>query len=131
VSGISREMSPFFRMTAPPDFQSLADVRVEPGKRLFRSRVFLFVVLPIDYSDITLLELTPQQGFVEQSPMRSMRLWRHERRIESADSDDAVILIDRLTFEPRHARAFVGWFMNKVFRHRHAVLRKAFDGVEA
>ena len=68
VRGISAEMWPFFRMTTPKNIQSLADVQIQPGVPMFRSRVFLFGFLPIDYSDMTLLELKPGIGFVEQSP---------------------------------------------------------------
>jgi len=124
VRGISAEMWPYFRMTAPPGMRSLQDVTFQPGKPLFRSRVFLFGFLPIDYSDLTLLELTPSEGFVEQSPMASMRLWRHERRIRTNPDGPGVILTDRLTFEPRWARGVVAWFLGKVFQHRHAVLRR-------
>jgi len=67
VEGISAEMRPFFRMTTPKQMKSLADIRVQPGARMFRSYVFLFGFLPIDYSDMTLVELTPGVGFVEQS----------------------------------------------------------------
>ena len=128
VRGISAEMWPYFRMTAPPEVRSLIDVSVQPGKRLFRSRVFLFGFLPIDYSDLTLLELTPSEGFVEQSPMGSMNLWRHERRIRPDPDGRGVILTDHLTFEPRWARGIVAWFIRRVFRHRHAVLRRELDG---
>jgi len=66
VEGISAEMRPFCRMTTPKKMHSLANVRVEPGTRMFRSYVFLFGFMPIDYSDMTLVELTPGVGFVEQ-----------------------------------------------------------------
>lgn len=126
VRGISLEMRPFFRMTAPAGVQSLADVEFEPGKRLFRSRVFLFGVVPIGYSELTLLELTPGDGFVEQSPMASMHLWRHERRIRKNAAGDTVTVVDRLTFEPKQAKRVVAWFIRKVFEHRHRVLRANF-----
>ena len=124
IDGISAEMWPFFRMTSPPGVRSLNDVQVRPGVRMFRSYVFLFGVLPIDYSDMTLLELTPGQGFVEQSPMGSMRLWRHERRIvPSPANPTAALLVDQLTFQPRMAKRLVGWFIRRVFIHRHEVLK--------
>jgi hypothetical protein len=73
-----------------------------------------------------LLELERGRGFVEESPMGSMRLWRHERRIVDAPDPDAVVLSDRLTFEPRVARGLVRWFIRYAFTHRHAVLRAHF-----
>lgn len=124
VRGIRAEMWPFFLMTVPKGVSSLNDVQVKPGVRMFRSYVFLFGVLPIDYSDMTLLELNHGHGFIEQSPMGSMKLWRHERQIAPCSSDSGtVILIDQLTFQPRVAKRFVGWFINRVFVHRHKVLR--------
>jgi ligand-binding SRPBCC domain-containing protein len=128
VRGISAEMWPYLRMTVPPGVHSLGDVSTQPGQRLFRSRVFLFGFLPIDYSDLTLLELTPSEGFVEQSPMGSMDLWRHERRIRVDPDGRGVILSDHLTFEPRWARTIVAWFIHRVFKHRHAVLRRQLGG---
>jgi ligand-binding SRPBCC domain-containing protein len=129
VKGISAEMWPYFRMTAPRHVRSLADVEFKPGARLFRSYVFLFGFLPIDYSDMTLLELDAGQGFVEQSPMGSMTLWRHERHIlPCPDEPGAVLLVDQLRFRPRMARRLVRWFIGRVFVHRHAVLRARLGG---
>jgi hypothetical protein len=124
AEGISRELWPLMKMTIPANLRTLGDVPLEPGKPLFRSWVLLFGVLPIDRSDLTLLELTEPRGFVEQSPMLSMKLWRHERWLEEHGA--RTILVDRLTFEPRFAGALVRWFIRTVFTHRHAVLRKHF-----
>ena len=129
IEGISAEMWPFFRMTTPKGIRSLNDLQIEPGVRMFRSYIFLFGFLPIDYSDMTLVELDPGWGFVEESPMGSMKLWRHERRIVPCPSDPgAVLLVDRLTFRPRIAQRFVGWFIRHVFTHRHKVLRTNLGG---
>jgi len=127
LRGISAELSPLLRMTAPRGVLNITDVEFKPGVRLFRSRVYLFGILPIDRSDLTLLELDPGRGFLEQSPMLSMRLWRHERRIlDCPDDASASLLIDRLSFSPRWAPGLVRWFLRRVFLHRHAVLRAAF-----
>jgi len=129
VEGISAEMWPYFRMTTPKSIRSLADVQLRPGIPMFRSYVFLFGFLPIDYSDMTLLELDKGVGFVEQSTMGSMTLWRHERHLVTYPSDPAaVILVDQLTFQPRMAKRFVGWFIRRVFVHRHHVLRANLCG---
>jgi ligand-binding SRPBCC domain-containing protein len=129
VKGISAEMWPFFRMTTPKGIRSLSDLQIKPGVRMFRSYVFLFGVLPIDYSDMTLVELDSGSGFVEQSPMGSMKSWRHERRIVPCLSDpSAVLLVDQLTFRPRIAKRLVEWFIRHVFTHRHKVLRANLDG---
>jgi ligand-binding SRPBCC domain-containing protein len=121
VDGISAELAPIMKMTAPASMTGLADVTVTPGKRLFRSWVLLFGVVPIDRSDLTLLSIDPGKGFVEESPMLSMKLWRHERSISA--SGDGTTLTDKLTFEPRFARGAIAGFIRKVFEHRHRVLR--------
>jgi hypothetical protein len=129
IEGISAEMWPFFRMTVPRGVHSLADVDFRPGDRLFHSRVLLFGFLPIDHSDVTLLQLAPGEGFLEQSPMGSMKLWRHERRISPAPAGESgVVVTDRLTFVPKWLPGLVSWFIRRVFQHRHAVLRRSFGG---
>ena len=129
MRGISLEMSPYLRMTVPKNFLSLADAKFQPGKPLFRSWLKLFGVLPIDYSDLTLRTLDPGVGFIEQSPMGSMRLWRHERRIDpSPGKPESVVFVDQLTFSPRLARPLVACIVHHFFSHRHRVLRRNFGG---
>jgi len=129
LDGISKEMWPFFRMTFPKGVHSISDIKIEPGIRMFRCYVFLFGILPIDYSDMTLLKLDKGKGFVEQSPMGSMALWHHERNILPCHSDSkAVMLVDQLVFRPRVASRFVGWFIRHVFIHRHNVLKANLYG---
>jgi ligand-binding SRPBCC domain-containing protein len=122
LEGISRELAPLMRMTTPPGVTAITDLQVRLGTPLFRSWILLFGVLPIDRSDLTLLELEPGQGFLEQSPMLSMRMWRHERRL--APRGDGTLLTDRLTFQPRFAAFAIRWLIRTVFTHRHRVLRK-------
>ncbi len=132
VDGIQAEMRPLLRMTAPEGLRSLNDIRIVSGEPMFRSRIFLLGFIPFGHSDMTLVELDPGRGFVEQSPMRSMEKWRHERRIEQAPDDlRAVVLVDQLTFRPRFARRLVEWFIRRVFEHRHKVLRAALGGSQA
>lgn len=122
VQGIQTELQPFLRMSVPDGLQSLEDLHVEPGQRLFRSTLFLFGRLPIDHSDLTLLSLEHGVGFVEQSPMGSMHQWCHARRI--APTATGCTLTDDLRFEPRWATPVVAWCVRRLFTHRHAVLRK-------
>ena len=122
VKGISAELAPVLRMSVPPGIDSLADVAFKPGQALFRSTVYLFGVIPVDYSDLTLLALNPGVGFIEQSPMGSMRSWRHERSVETAA--DGCVVMDVLTFEPRFAKRLSAWMVRRLFEHRHAVLRR-------
>ena len=119
VDGISRELWPILRMTTPRGLRSLRDVRIEPGRRLFRSWVLLFGFLPVDYDDLTLVRIEPGRGFLESSRMLSQRRWTHERRLEPVAGGCRVT--DRIAFEPRLAllgRAFLPVF-RFFFRHRH------------
>lgn len=123
LRGISAELAPVMRMTAPEGISSLSDAVVEPGKPLLRSWILLFGLLPIDRSDLTLVELEPGRRFLERSPMLSMKLWQHERVIEPRP-DGGSQITDRLTFEPRLAAPLVKWFIATVFTRRHRILRE-------
>lgn len=128
VKGISTELAPVIRMSVPRGVTALSDLPIQPGKPLFRSIIYLFGVLPADYSNLTLLELNEGVGFVEQSPMGSMRLWRHERTIQPLTSGCRIT--DSLTFEPRIAATISSWVVKKLFRHRHQVLRAHLGGAQ-
>lgn len=120
--GISKEMAPYLHMSAPRGVRDLRSVSFQPGRRLFRSWITLFRIIPVDYSDVTLISLEDGVGLVEQSPMGTMRLWRHERRISPVGAGS--ILTDGLTFEPRIA----GWLTSRIirafFEHRHRNLKR-------
>lgn len=127
VKGITREIMPLMRMSFPRGVSSLTDLMIEPGRPLFRSILYLGGLLPMDGSLLTLLELRPGEGFVEQSPMLSMKLWRHERSI--TPTNEGCTVTDVLTFEPRFATPLVGWFVRQLFTHRHQVLRRYLQGI--
>ncbi|MFX1445566.1 MAG: hypothetical protein ACFFHV_19290, partial [Promethearchaeota archaeon] len=74
LKGIKKEMMPYFKMTAPKGIKNIKDVKIELGKPLFRSHIYLFGFLPIGHDDMTLIEYTEGKGFIEQSPMTSMEL---------------------------------------------------------
>lgn len=124
LDGVTREMSPLLLMTSPEGVKSLDAVSFEPGTPIFRSWLLLFTLIPVDYSNVTLERVDEGSGFVEQSSMGSMRLWRHVRTIQPRQQGS--VLIDELTFEPRFAG--FGFIANKVvqflFKHRHKQLRK-------
>lgn len=122
VAGVSAELRPLLRMTAPRGVEDLIGDVPPLGRPLFRSYVFLFGVVPFDRSDLTLVEFEPGRRFLEESPMLSLKLWRHERTIVAAGEGSS--LTDQLEFEPRFAKAITAWFIRTIFTHRHAVLRR-------
>jgi len=68
-------------MTAPKGVESIQDVDFKLGQPLFRSTLLLFGAIPVDYSRLTVIKMEEGQWFVEESPMGSMKLWRHERYV--------------------------------------------------
>jgi hypothetical protein len=129
VHGITSELRPILRMTVPRGVRALSDLEVVPGQRLFRSWFLLFGVIPAGYSDLTLLELSSGSGFVEQSPMSGVRLWRHERQVRE-NAAGGCRLTDRVTVEPMFAPALTRGVVTSIFEHRHRVLRRRFGNAE-
>jgi ligand-binding SRPBCC domain-containing protein len=125
VDGIDDEMTPLLRMTFPRGMRALPAAGFVPGQKLCRSRLLLLRVLPIDWSDLTLVELEPGRRFLERSPMLSMAFWQHERIV--APSAQGTTIVDNLTFRSRLLpRALVRATVALFFRHRHARLRRRF-----
>jgi hypothetical protein len=130
--GIRDEMHPYLRMTLPAGVERLDPGSIELGKKIGRSWILLFGLLPFDYDDITLLRLEPGRGFLERSEMLSQRVWEHERALEPTPAGDCL-LTDRVSWQPRLGlpgrplRPAIAWF----FRHRHGRLRQRFGGEEA
>jgi len=124
MEGINQEMRPWLTMGAPAGIRVLQDMPLTPGRPLFRSPIKLFGWLPVGHSDLTLLSLTPGEGFVEASPMTGMREWRHQRRLE--DSDTGCRLLDTLVFEPRVLPTVTSVIIRAFFGHRHRRLRRSY-----
>lgn len=124
--GVNRELAPLARMTLPRD-GSLFAPDVVLGERLFRSWILLGRFLPVDYDDVTIVELEPGRRFLERSPMLSQRLWEHERIVEPSGAGCRVV--DRIEHEPKigllgpvYAAVF-----KASFRLRHRNLRRLFS----
>ena len=116
-------------MTVPRGARGLSLEDVQPGRRVGRSWVLLLGLIPVDYDDLTLVEVEPGRRFLERSPMGSMRHWEHERVVEPR-GEAACAVTDRLTFEPRlrGAERPARRIVERLFRHRHRRLREHFGG---
>jgi ligand-binding SRPBCC domain-containing protein len=137
MAGVNREFFPFFRMTHPRGFDSIAPrdpegVAAVLGRRLFRSWILVAMVLPIDYDDLTLVEYEPGRRFLERSPMLTQREWEHERIVEPQPGGGCA-LTDRVRFVPRIAALgpLVEPVYSLVFRFRHRNLRRLFGAAAA
>ena len=122
VRCLRREMRPWLWMSIPFGVRNLEDLDFQPGKPLFTSWLWLFGLLPLGVSKLTLLELTPGIGFIEQSPMTGTRLWRHERSLETG-ANGGTRVVDQLTVEPLFAGWLVQGFLKLFFASRHRALR--------
>ena len=123
IRGIQAEMWPVLKITFPKGLKQI-DKDTALGKPLCRCHFLLLGIFPMDMSKLTFVELVPGHRFVEQSPLFSMRLWRHERVVTPAPGGASVT--DNLEFTPRFAAPVVRWFVKRFFEHRHAVLAKTF-----
>lgn len=122
--GVQAEMAPILKMHFPDGMQRIPQDQDSLGKPLGDCRFLLFGLVPVDLSRLTFVEMEPGRRFVEQSPLLSMKLWRHERVIEP--NADGARVIDTLEFTPRMASGIVAWFVGHFFAHRHARLRRQF-----
>ncbi len=124
--GVQAEMAPVLKMRFPKGMQRIPQDQDSLGKPLGNCRFLLFGLVPIDLSRLTFVEMEPGRRFVEQSPLLSMKSWRHERVIEPLDGDAGARVVDTLEFTPRVAGGIVAWFVARFFAHRHAMLRRQF-----
>lgn len=124
--GVNRELFPLARMTAPPSVHTLDNEDIVPGRKLLRSWILAFGVIPVDYDDLVLVEIESGRRFLERSSMLTQRLWEHERVIEPVAG--GCIVRDRVRFEPR-IRA-LGHLQKPIFRlvfaNRHRQLARIF-----
>ena len=123
LEGLTAEMMPFMRLTAPKGFKTLSDIY--PRKNNFKSYVLLFGIIPIDTTDLNLKSLILHNGFVEESNMASMKYWRHKRSLKGVSAYQ-VLIIDELTFEPCRFANISIFIIKKFFVHRHKKLKTIF-----
>jgi hypothetical protein len=125
---VNAELMPVVPMTYPLGYEGLDRVPLVPGRRLFRSMLLLFGVLPVDVHAIALASLNPGRGFLESSSSLLHRRWIHERVLKPDSGGPS--LSDRLYFECRvpglgmsltpvvravfrHPRAALGWLLSR------------------
>jgi hypothetical protein len=118
-------MGPVLKLDFPEGMTHIPRDGSGLGKPLGNCKFLLFGILPVDLSRLTFVEVEPGRRFVEQSPLLSMKSWRHERVI--APGADGTQVVDTLEFTPRFATGLVKWFISKFFQHRHAVLQREFQ----
>lgn len=124
VRGVHAEMGPILKLDFPKGMTHIPRDGSGLGKSLGNCKFLLFGVLPVDLSKLTFVEVEPGRRFVEQSPLLSMKSWRHERVI--APAADGTHVVDTLEFTPRFGTRMVTWFISKFFQHRHKKLMEQY-----
>jgi hypothetical protein len=125
-AGINDEFWPWLTMSIPASAAGISIDTLEVGRPIGRCWVRLFGVLPVDYDDLTIVELEPGRRFLERSRLFSAPEWQHERVVESIDAATSRVT-DRLTFTPRRGMGLIGGPMIAlIFRWRHRRLRRHF-----
>ena len=92
---MNAEFWPIFRMTFPGSLTNLFD-EWQRGRKLCRSWILLFGVLPVECDDLAFVEVDEGRRFFERSEMLTQELWQHEREI--LESPTGVRLVDRVCF---------------------------------
>ncbi|GAA1736402.1 hypothetical protein [Aeromicrobium alkaliterrae] len=124
ADGINAELRPWMTMSVPAGADDLDLGSVEPVVHLGKSWIRLFGVVPVDYDDISIVELEPGRRFLERSRMFSSPVWQHERIVDPVD-DHACRVSDVVTFTPRAAlRPLAPRVLAALFAHRHRRLRR-------
>ena len=123
IRGIKSEMWPVLKITFPKGMTHIGK-ETTLDKPLCRCQFLLLGIVPIDMSKLTFVEIDPGHRFVEQSPLLSMRSWRHERVLDPVPG--GTLVTDKLEFSPRLGAPLVRFFVKKFFEHRHAVLARSF-----
>lgn len=127
IHGVTMEMRPLLKVHFPKGMSHIPEQADSLGKPLGNCKFLLLGLIPVDLSRLTFTEVEPGRRFVEESPLLSMKRWRHERIVTPAG--DGSVVTDRLEFTPRFAAGVVAWFTGRLFRHRHAMLQRAFGTV--
>lgn len=123
--GINDELFPLLSMTSLDSLATITEDNFKPGTVITNSWILLFGFIPIDRLSITPVEIVIGEYFIEESPMLTMRFWRHERYVESRENNKCCVR-DVLTFQPFFFTSIVAVFIKMLFKNRHRKLRKKF-----
>ncbi len=124
--GLNYELLPLARMTFPRGTTQFLTSETVLGVPVCRSWILLFGFLPVDFDDMTFIELGPGCRFLERSTMLTQRFWQHERTVE--DCPGGCRITDRVRFTPRLPlfRRLQRLAFLTAFRLRHYKLRRRY-----
>ena len=124
--GINSELFPLLYMTSLDSLATITEDNFKPRTIITNSWILLFGFIPIDRLRITPVEVIEGEHFIEESPMLTMKRWRHERYVEPVDNNKCCVR-DILTFQPFFFTPIVAIFVKILFKNRHRKLRKKFS----
>ncbi|MGH0035719.1 MAG: hypothetical protein ACQGVK_11905 [Myxococcota bacterium] len=124
-SGVNRELRPLLRMSFPDDVENIVACW-RPGERVFRSWLLLGGFLPVDYDDLAIVEVEPGRRFLERSSLLSQRVWEHERIVEPLGEGCRLTDRIRFEPRLGVLGAVYAPIFRVLFRHRHRNLRRLF-----
>jgi ligand-binding SRPBCC domain-containing protein len=126
MTGVNGELQPLLRMTVPAGLSGASVADLPLGRRVGRSWLLIFGLLPVDFDDLTIAERGPGYRFLEKSVMLTQSCWEHERLIRPLDV--GCTITDRLRWQGRVAPlgALYRLAVPVLFRHRHRRLRRRF-----
>lgn len=128
--GVADEFGPLLTMRFPPALAGASIADVPTGRPVGRAWILLGGVVPLEFDDLTLLEVSAPRFFRERSRLGSCRVWEHHRDLEALP-DGTTRVTDTLRAVPRAplpgpvVRAVVG----ALFTHRHRRLARWAGGV--
>ena len=126
MPSVNLEFRPWIRMTYPAEHLILDVSPNDLQKTLFRSRILLFGLLPVEIYNVTFEEFEPGHRFLERSPTLTQHWWQHERTL--TDVDGGCRVTDRVAVFPR--MALLGslslWLARLIFVNRHRNLRRLY-----
>lgn len=125
--GIQAELRPIAAIAFPEGWAGLDATCINDERPLFRCRLLLFGVIPVDLHDFGFPMIEPGHGFVERSSSLMHRTWVHERALSPAQG--GTELTDRVYYQCRvpPLGPLMQPILRAVFRHRHRQLRRFFN----
>jgi ligand-binding SRPBCC domain-containing protein len=131
-AGVNHELAPLMRMRVPPALRGATVATAPVGVPLGKAWILYLGFLPLEYDDMTLVEVEPGSHFHEVSTMAAMRRWEHRRELRAVDGGRTETEVrDIVTFRPR-LRWMAGVLepaVRQLFAHRHRRLVRYFaDG---
>ncbi|AXQ28268.1 hypothetical protein D0B54_06045 [Solimonas sp. K1W22B-7] len=125
MRGVNAELMPLLRMSYPREAENFDLQQAPVGQTLFHSWLLLGGLLPVDRHSLA-FETLHANGFDERSTSWVQRVWIHRRRV--IESGKGCIVSDELEFQPRLplGATLPAALASRVFKHRHARLRKRY-----